>query len=69
MEWPEVAGKWPEIMNFLVVHSGRRRRFAGSIPTCPAAVRREIPHARSSGCGSPSRPVVPRLVQSLTACK
>ena len=79
MGWPEVAGKWPEITNFSVVHGGRRRRlrFAGSIPAHPAAVRREIPPAGSSGCGAPSRPervadgrpVVPRLVQSLSARK
>ena len=43
----------------------------------PAAVCSEIPPAGSSGCGAPSRPahvaggrpVVPRLVQSLTARK
>ena len=64
-------------MNFLVVHGGRRRRFAGSIPARPEAVRREIPPEGSSGCCEPPRParvagglpVVPRLVQSLTACK
>ena len=52
-------------------------RFAGPIPAPPAAVRREIPPAGSSGCDAPSRlarvtggrPVVPRLVQSLTARK
>ena len=78
MGWPEVAEKWSKIMNFPVVHGGRRRRrFAGPIPTRPAAVRREIPPAGSSGCGTPSRlarvaggrPVVPRLVQSLSARK
>ena len=68
-----VAGngrKWPKITNFLVVHGGRRRRFAGPIPVRPAAVRREIPPEGSSGCCAPSRParvtggrpVVPRLV-------
>ena len=75
MGWPEMAGKWPKITNFLVVHDGRRRRFAGLIPTRPAAVRREIPPEGSSGCCAPSRParvaggrpVVPRLVRSLTA--
>ena len=75
--WPEVAGKWPEITNFPVVHGGRRCRFAGLIPARPAAVRREIPLTGSSGCGAPSRParvaggrpVVPRLVQSLSARK
>ena len=72
---PEVAGKWPKIMNFSMVHDGRRRRFAGPIPARPEAVRREISPAGSSGCGAPSRParvgggrpVVPRLVQSLSA--
>ena len=77
MGWPEVARKWPKITNFPMVHGGRRRRFAGPIPTRPMAVRREIPPAGSSGCGAPStparvaggRPVVPRLVRSLTARK
>ena len=77
MGWPEVAEKWPEIMNFPVVHGGHRRRFAGPIPARPAAVVREIPLAGSSGCGAPSRPtrvadgrpVVPCLVQSITARK
>ena len=77
MGWPEVAGKWPEITNFLVVHGGRRSCFADPIPGRPAAVRREIPPAGSSGCGAPSRlarvadgrPVVPCLVQSLSARK
>ena len=74
MGWP---GSGRKIMNFPVVHSGRRHLFAGPIPARPAAVRREIPPAGSSGCGAPSRParvsggrpVVPRLVQSLTARK
>ena len=69
MGWPEAAGNGRKIMNFPVVHGGRRRRFAGPIP--------EIPPAGSSGCGAPSRlarvtggqHVVPRLVQSLTARK
>ena len=77
MGWPEVAEKWPEIMNFLVVHGGCCHRFAGPIPARPTAVGREIPPAGSSGCGAPSRParvaggqpVVPRLVQSITARK
>ena len=77
MGCPEVAGKWPKITNFPVVHGGRRLRFAGPIPARPAAVPREIPPVGSSGCGTPSRParvagdrpVVPCLVQSLTACK
>ena len=75
MGWPEMAGKWPEITNFLVVHGGRRRRFASPIPARPTAVRHEIPPEGSSGCCAPSslarviggRPVVPRLVRSLTA--
>ena len=32
-----------KITNFLVVHGGRHRRFAGLIPARPAAVRHEIP--------------------------
>ena len=72
-----MAGNGRKIMNFPVIHGGRRRRFAGSIPARPAAVHREIPPAGSSRCGAPSRlarvvggrPVVPRLVQSLTARK
>ena len=72
-----VAGNGRKITNFPVVHGGRRRRFAGPIPTRPAAVRRKIPPAGLSRCGAPSRParvaggrpVVPRLVQSLTARK
>ena len=77
MGWSEMAEKWPKITNFLVVHGGRRRRFAGPIPTRPAEVRSEIPPEGSSGCCAPSRParvaggrpVVPRLVRSLTACQ
>ena len=77
MAWPEVAGYGRKITNFPVVNDGRRRRFADPIPARPAAVRREIPPAGSSGCGTPSRStrfiggrsVVPRLVQSLTAHK
>ena len=64
----------PKITNFPVVHGGSRRRFAGSIPARPAAVRREIPPTGSSGCCAPprparvagGRPVVSRLVRSLT---
>ena len=75
MGWPEVSGKWPKITNFLVVHGGRRRRFAGPIPARSAAIRHEIPPEGSSGCCAPSRQarvvggrlVVPRLVRSLTA--
>ena len=77
MGWPEVAGNGRKITNFHVVHGGRRRRFAGLIPARPEAVRLEIPPTGSSRCGAPSRParvaggrpVVPRLVQSLTARK
>ena len=77
MGWPEVAGNGRKIMNFLVVHGGRRRRFACPIPERPAAVRREIPPEGLSGCCAPprparvagGRPVVPRLVLSLTASK
>ena len=72
-----VAGSGKKITNFLVVHDGRRRRFASPILARPTAVCREIPPAGLSGCGSPSRParviggrpLVPRLVQSLTARK
>ena len=70
-----VAGSGRKIMNFLVVHGGRRRLFVGPIPARPAAVRREIPPEGSSGCCAPSRParvaggrpVWPCLVRSLTA--
>ena len=48
MGWPEVAENGQKIMNFPVVHGGRRRRFAGPIPARPAAVRHEIPPAGSS---------------------
>ena len=72
-----VAGNGRKITNFLVVHGGCRRRFAGPIPGRPAAVRLEIPPEGSSGCCAPpkparvagGRPVVPRLVRSLTARK
>ena len=73
-----MAGNGRKIKNFPVVHGGRRRRrFVGLIPARPAAVLFEIPPAGSSGCGAPSRsarvtggrPVVPFLVQSLTARK
>ena len=77
MGWREVVGNGRKITNFLVVHGGRRHRFVGPIPARPAAVHREIPPTGSSGCGAPSRPacvtggrpVVPRLVQSLSARK
>ena len=77
MGWPEVAVNGRKIMNFLVVHGGRRRRFAGPIPARPAAVRREIPPEGSSGCCAPpsqarvagGRPVVPRLVRFFMARK
>ena len=70
-----VAENGRKITNFPVVYGGSRRRFAGPIPARPAAVRREFPPARSSGrCAPPSpahvtggRPVVSRLVRSLTA--
>ena len=72
-----VAESGQKIMNFLVVHGGRRHRFAGPIPECPATVRREIPSEGSSGCCTPPRParvtgglpVLPHLVRSLTARK
>ena len=77
MGWSEVVGNGRKITNFPVVHGGRRLCFAGLIPARPTAVRLEIPPVGSSGCGAPSsparvaggRPVVPRLVQSLTARK
>ena len=58
-------------------HDGRRRCFAGPIPARPVAVSREILPAGSSGCPPPpclmrvagGRPVVPPLVQTLTARK
>ena len=64
-----------KITNFSVVHGGSRRRFAGPISARPAAVRREIQLAGSSGCCEPprlarvagGRPVVSRLVRFLTA--
>ena len=70
-----VAESGRKITNFPVVHGARRCHFAGLIPARPVAVRREISPAGSSGCGAPSRlarvtggrPVMPRLVQSLTA--
>ena len=72
-----VARSGRKIMNFLVVHGGRRRHFADPIPARPVAVHREIPPEGSSGCCEPprttsvagGRPVVPRLVRSLTARK
>ena len=70
-----VAGNGRKNTNFPVVHGGSRRRFAGPIPARPAAVRREIAPTGSSGCCAPprparvtgGRPVVSRLVRSLTA--
>ena len=50
MGWPKMAKNGRKIMNFPVVHGGSRRRFAGPILARPAAVRREIPLAGSSGC-------------------
>ena len=75
MGWSEMAGNGRKITNFPVVHGGNRRRFAGSIPLRPAAVRSEIPLAGSSGCCAPprparvagGRPVVSCPVRSLTA--
>ena len=72
-----MAGNGRKITNFLVVHGGRRRRFAGPISARPEAVRREIPLDGSSGCCAPprparvagGRPVVPSLVRSLMARK
>ena len=73
----ESGRRWPENHKF----SGGSRwpppPFAGPIPARSAAIRLEIPLAGSSGCGAPSRParvaggrpVVPCLVQSLTARK
>ena len=70
-----VAGNGQKIMNFPVVQEGSRRRFAGPIPALPRAVHHEIPPVGSSGCYAPprparvagGRPVVSRLVRSLTA--
>ena len=69
--------KWPKNQERSVTHGGRRRRFAGPIPTRPAAVGREILPAGSSRCPPPpclarvagGRPVVPPLVQTPTARK
>ena len=66
----EVAVNGRKITNFSVVHCGSCRRFVGPIPARPAAVRRKIPPAGSSGCCAPprpacvtgGRPVVSRLV-------
>ena len=77
MGWSEMAGNGRKITNFSVVHGGSRRRFAGPIPTRPAAVRREIPPAGSFGCCAPpsparvagGQPMMSRLVRSLTARK
>ena len=70
-----VAENGRKITNFLVVHGGSRRRFVGLIQARPAAVRCEIPPVGSSRCCAPprparvacGRPVVSRLVRSLTA--
>ena len=70
-----VAENGRKYTNFRVVHGGSRRRFAGPIPARPEAVRCEIAPAGSSGCCAPprqarvagGRPVVSRLVRSLTA--
>ena len=77
MGWSEMAENDRKITNFPVVHGGSHCCFAGPIPARLTAVRREIPPAGSSGCCAPSRParvtggrpVVSRLVRSLTARK
>ena len=56
MGWPEVAGNGRKITKCPVTHGGRRRCFAGSIPTRPAAVGREISWPASSGCPPPICP-------------
>ena len=75
MGWPEMAVNGRNYTNFSLVHGGSHCGFAGPIPARPAAVRREIAPAGSSGCCAPprlvrvagGRPVVSRLVRSLTA--
>ena len=72
-----VAENGRKITNFPVVHGGIRHPFAGPIPARPTAVSREIPPTGSYGCCAPprlgrvagDRPVVSRLVRSLTARK
>ena len=56
MGWPELAENGRKIKKLPVTHGGRRRRFAGPIPACPAAVGREILRPRSSGGGDPPCP-------------
>ena len=50
LKWPEIGRKTGKLP---VTHGGRRRRFAGPIPTRPAAVVREISLSASSGCHPP----------------
>ena len=60
-----------------MTHGGRGRRFAGPIRARPAAARREISQAWSSGGGAPPRPArvhdglseSPPLVQNFSARK
>ena len=60
-----------------MTHGGRHRRFAGPIRACPAAARREISQAWSSGFGAPPKPArvhggwpeLPPLVQNFSARK
>ena len=56
MGWPEVAGNGRKITKCPVTHGGRRRRFTGPNPACPAAVDREISWPASSGCPPPISP-------------
>ena len=56
MGWPEVAENGRKITKCPINHGGRRRRFAGPIPTRPAAVGHEIPRPASSGCPPPICP-------------
>ena len=77
MGWPEVAGYGRKSGKPPVTHGGRRRRFVGPIPTCPAAVGRENLLAAASGCPLPPWPArvaggfpeVPLSVQYSTTCK
>ena len=51
LKWPENGRK---IKKLPVTHGGHRRRFAGLIPTRPAAVSREISWPASSRCPPPT---------------
>ena len=53
MEWPELSGNGRKIKKLPVTHGGRRRRFAGPIPTRPEAIGHEISRLASSGCPPP----------------